>query len=244
MTRCAGRWRRRARRSRPDAGVAAVGGRCRAAGRAPVPRHDPGQPRVRAAIGDRKGAGRGRRGGPDLAADLVAAGRAGHVRGDRGYRFSGGEKQRLALARLLLKAPSVVVLDEATAHLDSESEVAIQRALATALAGRTSLVIAHRLSTVRAADQILVVDGGQIAERGTQSRSPRAGCTRGCTGHSSRRRQRYGRPGGRQRRPYFARERRHRGTCGQCGAGGGGGAGRPAAALDPGRYSSLISTAW
>jgi ATP-binding cassette subfamily B protein len=89
------------------------------------------------------------------------------IAGDRGYRLSGGEKQRLALARLLLKAPSVVVLDEATAHLDSESEVAIQRALATALAGRTSLVIAHRLSTVRAADQILVVDGGQIAERGT-----------------------------------------------------------------------------
>jgi ATP-binding cassette subfamily B protein len=87
--------------------------------------------------------------------------------GDRGYRFSGGEKQRLALARLLLKAPSVVVLDEATAQLDSESELAIQRALKTALAGRTSLVIAHRLSTVRAADQILVVDGGQIAERGT-----------------------------------------------------------------------------
>jgi ATP-binding cassette subfamily B protein len=89
------------------------------------------------------------------------------IAGDRGYRFSGGEKQRLALARLLLKAPSVVVLDEATAHLDSESEAAIQRALATALAGRTSLVIAHRLSTVRAADQILVVDGGQIVERGT-----------------------------------------------------------------------------
>jgi ATP-binding cassette subfamily B protein len=89
------------------------------------------------------------------------------IAGDRGYRFSGGEKQRLALARLLLKAPSVVVLDEATAHLDSGSEEAIQRALATALAGRTSLVIAHRLSTVRAADQILVIDGGQIAERGT-----------------------------------------------------------------------------
>jgi ATP-binding cassette, subfamily B, bacterial len=88
------------------------------------------------------------------------------VAGDRGYRFSGGEKQRLALARLLIKAPSVVVLDEATAHLDSESEAAIQRALATALTGRTSLVIAHRLSTVRAADQILVVDGGRIVERG------------------------------------------------------------------------------
>ncbi|QFG26759.1 ABC transporter ATP-binding protein [Actinomadura sp. WMMB 499] len=88
------------------------------------------------------------------------------VVGDRGYRLSGGEKQRLALARLLLKAPSVVVLDEATAHLDSESEAAVQRALATALAGRTSLVIAHRLSTVREADQILVIDGGRIVERG------------------------------------------------------------------------------
>jgi ATP-binding cassette subfamily B protein len=97
------------------------------------------------------------------------------IAGDRGYRFSGGEKQRLALARLLLKAPSVVVLDEATAHLDSESEAAIQRALATALAGRTSLVIAHRLSTVRAADQILVVDGGQIVERGTHDQLLAAG---------------------------------------------------------------------
>ena len=89
------------------------------------------------------------------------------VVGDRGYRLSGGEKQRVAVARLLLKAPSVVVLDEATAHLDSESEVAVQRALKTALAGRTSLVIAHRLSTIREADQILVVDAGRIAERGT-----------------------------------------------------------------------------
>jgi ATP-binding cassette, subfamily B, bacterial len=88
------------------------------------------------------------------------------VAGDRGYRFSGGEKQRIALARLLLKAPSIVVLDEATAHLDSESEAAIQRALKTALTGRTSLVIAHRLSTIREADQILVVDAGQIRERG------------------------------------------------------------------------------
>jgi ATP-binding cassette, subfamily B, bacterial len=86
--------------------------------------------------------------------------------GDRGYRLSGGEKQRIALARLLLKAPSVVVLDEATAHLDSESEVAVQRALKTALAGRTSLVIAHRLSTIREADQILVIEDGQVRERG------------------------------------------------------------------------------
>jgi ATP-binding cassette subfamily B protein len=91
------------------------------------------------------------------------------VVGDRGYRLSGGEKQRVALARLLLKAPSVVVLDEATAHLDSESEVAVQRALKTALAGRTSLVIAHRLSTVRDADQLLVVDDGRIIERGTHA---------------------------------------------------------------------------
>jgi len=86
--------------------------------------------------------------------------------GDRGYRLSGGEKQRIAIARLLLKAPDVVVLDEATAHLDSESELAVQEALRVALTGRTSLVIAHRLSTVREADVILVVDGGRIVERG------------------------------------------------------------------------------
>jgi ATP-binding cassette subfamily B protein len=89
------------------------------------------------------------------------------VVGDRGYRLSGGEKQRVALARLLLKAPSVVILDEATAHLDSESEAAVQRALKVALAGRTSLVIAHRLSTIREANQILVVEGGQVREHGT-----------------------------------------------------------------------------
>jgi ATP-binding cassette subfamily B protein len=87
--------------------------------------------------------------------------------GDRGYRLSGGEKQRMAIARLLLKAPDVVVLDEATAHLDSESEAAVQQALRTALTGRTSLVIAHRLSTVRDADLVLVIDEGRIVERGT-----------------------------------------------------------------------------
>ena len=89
--------------------------------------------------------------------------------GERGYRMSGGEKARLALARVLLKDPAIVVLDEATAHLDSETEALIQQALSTALAGRTSIVIAHRLSTIRAADQILVIDRGRIAERGTHA---------------------------------------------------------------------------
>ncbi len=97
------------------------------------------------------------------------------VVGDRGYRLSGGEKQRVAVARLLLKAPTVVVLDEATAHLDSESEAAVQRALKTALAGRTSLVIAHRLSTIREADQILVVEAGRIVQRGTHEELLAAG---------------------------------------------------------------------
>ena len=89
------------------------------------------------------------------------------VVGDRGHRLSGGEKQRVALARLLVKSPRIVVLDEATAHLDSESEAAVQRALDNALQGRTSLVIAHRLSTIRRADQILVIVDGQVVERGT-----------------------------------------------------------------------------
>jgi ATP-binding cassette subfamily B protein len=97
------------------------------------------------------------------------------VVGDRGYRLSGGEKQRMAIARLLLKAPDVVVLDEATAHLDSESEVAVQQALATALEGRTSLVIAHRLSTIREADTILVVENGRIAQQGSHDELLAAG---------------------------------------------------------------------
>ncbi|MBA2758279.1 MAG: ABC transporter ATP-binding protein [Chloroflexia bacterium] len=89
------------------------------------------------------------------------------VVGERGYRFSGGERQRLTIARLLLGQPRVVILDEATAHLDSSSEAAVQAALGEALAGRTSIVIAHRLSTVRAADLILVIEDGRIVERGT-----------------------------------------------------------------------------
>jgi ABC-type multidrug transport system fused ATPase/permease subunit len=91
------------------------------------------------------------------------------VVGERGYRLSGGERQRLTIARLLLAQPRVVILDEATAHLDSESEVAVQEALTDALAGRTAIVIAHRLSTIRAADQILVVEDGEIIESGTHN---------------------------------------------------------------------------
>jgi ATP-binding cassette subfamily B protein len=97
------------------------------------------------------------------------------VVGDRGYRLSGGERQRLAIARLLLKAPSIVVLDEATAHLDSESEFAVQRALDQALEGRTSLVIAHRLSTIRNADKILVIDDGRVVASGSHAELLAAG---------------------------------------------------------------------
>jgi ATP-binding cassette subfamily B protein len=95
--------------------------------------------------------------------------------GDRGYRLSGGEKQRVAIARLLLKAPDVVVLDEATAHLDSESERAVQAALKSALRGRTSLVIAHRLSTIRDADEIIVLEEGRVVERGSHDELVLAG---------------------------------------------------------------------
>ena len=95
--------------------------------------------------------------------------------GERGYRMSGGEKQRLAIARLLLKDPAIMILDEATSHLDAENEVLVQQALDKALAGRTSLVIAHRLSTIRDADLICVVDDGSIVQRGTHAELMAAG---------------------------------------------------------------------
>jgi ATP-binding cassette subfamily B protein len=109
--------------------------------------------------------------------DLIAGLPEGYdtVVGERGYRLSGGEKQRLAIARMLLKNPSVVILDEATSHLDSESELAIQRALAEALTGRTALVIAHRLSTIVSADRIVVLDQGRVVEEGRHADLMRAG---------------------------------------------------------------------
>jgi ATP-binding cassette, subfamily B, bacterial len=121
---------------------------------------------------------------PDAGEDeLIAACRAARIHdtlaalpdgydtvvGERGYRLSGGEKQRVAIARMLLKDPAIVILDEATSHLDSENEAAVQAALETALEGRTSIVIAHRLSTVRDADVICVIDEGRVVERGTHT---------------------------------------------------------------------------
>jgi ATP-binding cassette subfamily B protein len=109
--------------------------------------------------------------------DLIASLPEGYdtLVGERGHRLSGGEKQRLAIARVLLKDPAVVILDEATAHLDSETELLVQQALGAALAGRTSIVIAHRLSTIQAADQILVIDSGRIVERGAHEALVAAG---------------------------------------------------------------------
>jgi ATP-binding cassette subfamily B protein len=118
-------------------------------------------------------------------AEVEAAARAANIHdfiaglpdvvGERGYRLSGGEKQRLALARVILKDPRILVLDEATSHLDSESEALIQDALKRVMAGRTSIVIAHRLSTILAADLILTMDRGQIVEQGTHAELLRLG---------------------------------------------------------------------
>jgi ATP-binding cassette subfamily B protein len=97
------------------------------------------------------------------------------IAGERGYRFSGGEKQRLAIARVILKDPAIIVLDEATSHLDNETEALVQEALNAALRGRTSIVIAHRLSTIQGADQILVLEDGQVREQGVHLDLLRAG---------------------------------------------------------------------
>jgi ATP-binding cassette subfamily B protein len=121
--------------------------------------------------------------------DIVTAARAAQIHeviadlpdgyetvvGERGYRLSGGEKQRLAIARMLVKDPAIVVLDEATSHLDSENESLVQKALANALSGRTAVVIAHRLSTIVDADQIVVIDDGRVVERGRHEQLRAAG---------------------------------------------------------------------
>ncbi len=158
----------RRRRARRDVRVAEGHRRHGHPGRAPVPRVDPVQSAAGRAGGHRRRAVGGAASAPG-SADVVAEMPDGldTVVGERGYRLSGGQRQRLTIARLLLGSSRVVVLDEATASLDSESEAAVQQALAEALAGRTSIVIAHRLSTVRAADMILVVEDGRIVERGT-----------------------------------------------------------------------------
>ena len=159
---------RRRGRAGPDPAVAARRDRGRRPGRPPVPRHHPGEPAVRTTrLPPRTQLIEALRAAQiwDLVSRLPEG--LDTVVGDRGHRLSGGEKQRLAIARVLLKAPAVVILDEATAHLDSESEVAVQRALAEALRGRTSLVIAHRLSTIRSADRIVVVDAGRVVQSGT-----------------------------------------------------------------------------
>ncbi|MFD2400252.1 ATP-binding cassette domain-containing protein [Prauserella oleivorans] len=140
-----------------------------------MPRHDPREPRVRAAGRHRaRDLARARGARLDRLVRSLPDG-LDTVVGERGYRLSGGERQRLTIARLLLAQPRVVVLDEATAHLDSESEVAVSEALSDALEGRTALVIAHRLSTIRAADRILVVEGGRVVEEGTHDELLAAG---------------------------------------------------------------------
>ena len=178
---------RRCRRARPVLRLDPPHARDGYPGRSSFPRHGPGQPAARSpdATDDELWEALERARLDDLVRSLPDG--LDTVVGERGYRLSGGERQRLTIARLLLAHPRVVLLDEATAHLDSTSEAAVQAALTEALAGRTAIVIAHRLSTIRAADQILVVEAGRIVERGA-SRGPagsRTDATPSCTARSS-----------------------------------------------------------
>ena len=182
------RQHRRRRHPRRDARLARRHRRARLAGDLPVSRLDPREPALRcpeASDEEIEDAARAAQ-----IHELIASLPDGYDTpvGERGYRFSGGEKQRMAIARTVLRNPPVLILDEATSALDNETERAVQQALDELSRGRTTIAIAHRLSTIRDADQILVLDGGRIVERGTHEELRRAG--RALCGAAARRRAR------------------------------------------------------